>query len=399
MSEPPPLVELRVLDLSRSFAGAFCSRMFAGFGADVVTLEPPGGHPLRRQGPFKDNRPHAETGAPWLFLGAGKRSVTLDIETATGRRLFREMVEEAAVIIESFAPGHMEELGLGIEALKRIKRRIVLCSITPYGQNGPRADWHATNLTSFASGGQMSLTGEPDREPLVNAGEQAEVQAGFQAFAASALAAVNADVYEVPQHIDISAQECQASALELYLPYWSFLKSEPLTKRRGNILAATIGIYPAQEGHIGIHLMPRNFQWFANAIGKPELLEDERFKTQMARLANNDALEAIVYEWAMTKDAASLYREGGAARVPVASVHSVADLFVSEQLKSRDFFDTVDHPVAGEHALPGAPVRISGVDWTGVRAPLLGEHNDEFYRGEMGVPGESLVRLRAAGVV
>jgi crotonobetainyl-CoA:carnitine CoA-transferase CaiB-like acyl-CoA transferase len=399
MPGPTSLAELRVLDLSRSFGGAFCSRMFAGFGADVISIEPPGGHPLRRQGPFKDGRPHAETGAPWLYLGAGKRSVTLDVETATGCRLFREMVEEAAVIIESFSPGHMAELGLDIEALKRIKRRIVLCSITPYGQHGPRADWRATNLTSFASGGQMSLTGEPIREPLVNAGEQAEVQAGFQAFAASAVAAVNADVYEVPQHIDISAQECQASALELYLPYWSFLKFEPLTKRRGNILAATIGIFPAREGHIGIHLMPRNFQWFAKAAGKPELLEDERFKTQMARLANNDALEAIVYEWALSNDAASLYREAGAARVPVASVHSVQDLFDSEQLQTRDFFDFVDHPVAGEHAHPGAPVRMSGLDWTTSRAPLLGEHNEEFYRGEMGLSGESLARLSAAGAV
>lgn len=399
MPAPSSLAELRVLDLSRSHAGAFSTAMFAGFGADVIALEPPSGHPLRRQGPFVADRPHPETGAAWLYLGANKRSVTLDIETASGRRLFREMVEEAAVIVESFDPGHMAELGLDIESLKRIKRRVVLVSITPYGQSGPRAHWRATNVTSFASGGQMSLTGNPDREPLVNGGSQAEVQAGYQAFSAAAVAAFNADCYEVPQHIDISAQECQASALELYLPYWSYLKFEPLTRRRGNVLTAAIGIFPAKEGHIGLHLMPRNWPWFAKVIGRPELVDDPRFKTNMARLANNDALEAIVYEWAGSQDARALYQEAGAARTPVAFVHSLGDLLDSQQLKSRDFFQRVDHPIAGEQTHSGAPFRLANVDWQPGRAPLLGEHNHDFYCEEMGLSAPDLARLRAAGVI
>ena len=237
------LEDLRVLELSGGVAAGYCGKLFAEYGADVIKVEPPSGDRLRRQGPFAEERPQRETGAPWLYLGTRKRSVTLDLAQPSGQRLFRRMVEEANVIVESFPPGYLDSLGIGFEALRAIKRRIVVVSITPYGQSGPKADWRATNLTSFASGGQMSLTGEPDREPLVNGGSQAEYQAGLQAFAAAALAAHQADVTEVPQHVDISAQECMASALELYLPWWAYLKRD-ISKRRGNVMSGDGGRLP-----------------------------------------------------------------------------------------------------------------------------------------------------------
>jgi len=392
------LSDLRVLDLSNGVAGAFCTKLFAGYGADVIALEPPPGHALRRHGPFVDDHPHPETGALWLYLGTGKRSVTLDIASRTGRRLFERMVEQANVVVESFSPGRMAELGLGFEALRRIKRRIILVSISPFGQTGPRAHWKATNLTSFASGGQMSLTGDPDREPLVNGGSQAEYQTGFQAFAAGATAAHNADALEVPQHIDISAQECMASALELYLPWWQYLQRD-ISKRRGNVLSAIVGVFPAREGHIGLHCMPRNWPWFARAMGRPDLIEDERFKDNFARLKNNDELEAIVYEWASRQDAKEVYKTAGAARAPVAFAHRLQDVLESEQLRERAYFQQVDHPVAGELTYPGAPFRMSAVEWQAGRAPLLGEHNEEFYCDEMGITRSDLARLRAAGVI
>ncbi|MDO8616730.1 MAG: CoA transferase [Dehalococcoidia bacterium] len=392
------LANLRVLDLSDGIAGAYCTRLFAGYGADVLVLEPPGGHALRRHGPFAGGPPHRETGAAWLYLAANKRSVTLDIQTATARRLCRRMVEEATIIVESFPPGRLAALGLGLEELRAIKRRIVLLSITPFGQSGRHAQWKATNLTSFASGGQMSLTGEPDREPLVNGGYQAECQAGLQAFAAGATAAVNADALEVPQQVDISAQECMASALELYLSWWAYLKRD-ISQRKGNVLSAMVGIYPAADGYLGFHIMPRNWPWFARAIGRPDLIEDSRFKDNYSRLQNNDELEAIIYEWSGRQSAQEVYRQAGAARVPVAFVHTIGDLLASEQLQERGYFQAIAHPVAGQQTYAGAPFRLSAVDWQPGRAPLLGEHNEEFYCGEMGLSGADLSRLRAAGVV
>lgn len=392
------LADLRVLDLSDGVAGAFCTRLFAGYGADVIALEPPSGHSLRRHGPFSADRPHGETGALWLYLGAGKRSATLDVSTKTGQHLFRRMVEDANVIVESFPPGRMAELGLGYRALTGIKRRIVLVSITPFGQTGPRSGRKATNLTSFASGGQMSLTGDPDREPLVPAGHQAEYQAGFQAFAAAAVAAFNADALEVPEHIDISAQESMASALELYLPWWAYLQRD-ISKRRGNVLSAVVGLFPAKDRYIGIHTMPRNWPWLAKAMGRPDLLDDVRFKDAHSRLQNNDELEAIVYEWAGRQNAKEVYQTAGAARAPIAYAHTLADVLDSDQLRTRDFFQTVDHPLAGEHTQPGPPFRLSAVDWHGGRAPVLGEHNGDLYCDEIGLSAKDLSRLRAARVV
>ncbi len=394
-----PLAALRVLDLSDGVAGAFCSKLFADYGAGVIAVEPPGrGSPLRRRGPFPADRPHPETGALWLYLGMNKRGITLDIVSTTGRALFRRLVEEANVIVETYPPGRMDEMGLGFEALRAIKRRIVLVSITPFGQTGPRAAWRAANLTSFASGGQMSLTGEPHREPLVNAGYQAEYQAGLQAFAAAAVAAHHADTLEVPNHIDISAQECMASALELYLPWWAYLQRD-ISKRRGNVLSAMVGIFPAADGHIGLHIMPRNWPWFARAMGREDLIDDPRFKDNFSRLQHNDELEAIVYEWAGSQKEKEVYQTAGAARAPIAFVHTLADLFQSEQLRARDYLQEIDHPVAGRLTYPGPPFRPSETEWRAGRAPLLGEHNEEVFCGELGLTTQDLARLRAAGVV
>jgi len=400
------LVDLRVLDLSDGVAGAYCGKLFADYGADVIKVEPPSGDPTRRHGPFPaSGGPHREAGALWLYLSTNKRSVTLDIAQPTGQRLFRRLVEDANVVVETvpagrqgFPPGHLDSLGLGFEALRSIKRRIVLVSITPYGQRGPKAGWRATNLTSFASGGQMSLTGDPDREPLVNAGYQAEYQAGLQAFAAAAVAAHQADVSEVPQHVDISAQECMASALELYLPWWAYLKRD-ISKRGGNALSATLGVFPTADGHIGLHIMPRNWPWFARAMGREDLIDDPRFRDNHSRLKHNDELEAIVRAWAAGQKAKEIYRQAGAARAPIAFVHTLGDLLESEQLQARGYFQEVEHPVAGRRTYPGPPFRMSEVQWRAGRAPLLGEHNQEVYCGELALSAEELARLRAAGVV
>lgn len=280
---------LRVLDLSDGVAGAFCSKLFAGYGADVIAVESPAGSPLRRLGPYVDPTRPLETGAPWLCLAVGKRSVTLDITTRTGAAVFRKMTEEANVIIETYEPGRMAALGLGYAALQRIKNRIVLTSITPYGQTGSRAHWKATALTSLASGGRLYGDGD-----TLIATHEAEYRAGLEAFAATAVAAHNADSFEVPQHVDISVQECLLAAL---------------TPDRAPALAA-----------VAAHDLPeRNLE-------------------------------------------------------------------------------RIDHPIAGERAYPGAPFRMSAVDWQQARAPLLGEHSRGVLCDETGLAGAEFIRLRAAGV-
>src|SRR4030042_5879925 len=148
---------LRVLDLSEGVAGAYLTKILAGFGADVIKIERPGGgDPLRRHGPSPDDMPHPEKGALFLYLNTGKKSMTLDIAQRTGALLFRRLVEEAEVVVESFPPGHLAGLGLGYESLSRIKPRLVMTSVTPFGQDGPYAAYRATNLTALAASGRVA---------------------------------------------------------------------------------------------------------------------------------------------------------------------------------------------------------------------------------------------------
>lgn len=390
---------LRVLDLTHHIAGPYCTKLLADFGADVLKVErPPAGDPARLYGPFPNDEPHLETSALFLHLNTNKRGITLDIASATGRGLFLQLVERAEIVIEGFPPGYMESLGLGFSRLREVKRRIVLCSVTPFGQWGPYAARRATNLTAFAMGGQMSLTGEPDREPLKNAGYQAEYQAGLQAFAASAVAAFNADSFEVPQHIDIAAMECMASVLELYLPWWAYHKRD-ISQRRGNIMSGMVGVFPTADGYIGLQVMPRNWPWFARAMGREDLVDDPRFRDNYSRLQHSDELEAIVYAWAARQSAKALYQQAGAARAPIAFVHSLADLLESSQLQARQYFQEIDHPLAGRLTYPGPPFRLSALEWRPGRAPLLGEHNQEVFCQELGLSRRELSLLRAAGVV
>jgi len=271
---------LRVLDLSEGVAGAFCTKLLAGFGAEVIKIERPGaGDPLRRHGPFPDDLPHPEKSALFLYLNTGKKSITLDITQRSGALIFRRMVEEAEVVVENFAPGYLAGLGLDYDSLARIKPRLVMTSVTPFGQNGPY---------------------EPDREPLKAGGYQAEYQAGLHAFAATATVAFSADATEVGQHIDIAVVECLASMLE----------------PTGNIEV---------EG----------------ATGTPE----------------------------------------------------------APDLGARGFFQEIEHPAAGRLTYPGPPFRMEAMPWQAARAPLLGEHNEQVYCGELGLSREELADLRAGGVV
>src|SRR4030043_106435 len=212
----------RVLDLSEGVAGAYCTKLLAGFGADVIKIERPGGgDPVRRHGPFPDDLPHGEKGALFLYLNTGKKSITLDIAQRSGALILRRLVEGAEVVVESFPPGWLAELALGYESLARIKPRLVMTSVTPFGQEGPYAGYKATNLTAFAAGGQMALTGEPEREPLKTGGYGGEYQAGLHPFAATAVAAFSADATEVGQHIDIAVMECLATMLEPHVSSWA----------------------------------------------------------------------------------------------------------------------------------------------------------------------------------
>lgn len=391
---PLPLDGLRVLEIGTFVSAPYCGKLFAGYGADVIKIEPPGGDIARAHGPFRDNIPNRETSALFLYLNTGKKSVELDLRTPAGLDAFLRLVEKADVVVENYRPADLRALGITFEALRRVNPRVTLVSITAYGQRGPYADYRANNLTAFAMGGQMYITGTQDGGPLKNGGYQADYQGGLNGFSAAMLAVLAAERDGEGQHVDVSIQHCMAPLLEAGIPYYAYM-GRWAPGRRGNHMASFIGIYPCIDGHLGIHIMPRNWKPFCEAIGRTDLLEDPRFTTQADRSAHNDELMAEFYAWAATVTKKEIYEAAGRQRAPIAYIHNMDDIVHSPQLNARGFLQRIDHPVAGEATYPGPPWWIGPDGWLQGRAPLLGEHTTSVLREIAGLSQQAVERLRS----
>ncbi len=395
-----PLDGLRILDLTSGVAGPWCAKLLADYGADVIKIERPGvGDPSRGHGPFLGDVPHREKSALFLWLNTSKRSVTLDIETATGRSIVIELARECDAVVLDQRPSELRRLRLAPEVFLAAKPSLAITSVTAFGQSGPYADYVATNLTSYAAGGQHYLCGDPDREPLQSGGYQAEYQAGTWAFGATLCALHDARRTGIGQIAEVAGVEVMASILEIYLPDYAYRKSEALTTRRGNIASAAVGIYPAADGWIGIHAMPKNWPQLLDAMDAHWMSSDERFADNRARLKNDDALSAELYAWSTSVTRAEAYERAGNTRAPVSPVNTIGDLLESTHLRERAFFREVEHPAVGTMRYPGPPSSMPASAPELRRAPLLGEHTSDVLCGLLGVARLDLARLSAAGVI
>ncbi|MBI2723893.1 MAG: CoA transferase [Chloroflexi bacterium] len=395
-----PLAGLRILDLTSGVAGPWCTKLLADYGADVLKVERPGvGDCSRGHGRFPAGVPDREASALFLWLNTSKRSVTLDIETATGRELALRLARSCDAVVHDFRPGDIARLGLTRDAFAAMDPRIAVTSVTAFGQSGPYAEWLSANIVSYACGGQHYLTGDADREPLQNGGYQAEYQAGTWAFGATLCAIHDARTTGAGQQVEVAGMEVQAAILEIYLPDFAYRKSLALTVRRGNFASAAVGIYPAADGHIGIHTMPKNWPQLVRAMEAEWMAEDERFIDNRARLRNDDELSAQIYIWAAGLTKREAYERAGQHRAPVSPVNTVADLLASEHLRERGFFRTMEHPRVGAAAYAGPPARMPATPPEPARAPLLGEHTASVLTSLGGVARRDLPRLAAAGVI
>lgn len=392
------LSQFTILDLSDGAAGPFATKHFADFGARVIKVERPGfGDRSRRVAPFSEDS--RDLGALFRFLNTSKQSITLDYTTTTGRALLLRLVEHADAVIESAAPGSLEGLGLSHETLLERNPRLLITSVTPYGRSGPYARHLATELTAYAAGGQMSLCGDADREPIIPAGHQASYQAGMHAFGATLAGLFALGEGSGGRSVEIAAMECMCATLELYLPDYTYVGRELLTKRRGNIFSSTLGIFPCADGYIGVHVMARNFDSFTRVMGTEWMREDENFKTERSRLINFDAMIAQVYGWAAERTRAEIYERAGEERCTLAPILSIPEVLEQPHLLERGFF----RPLAGERggplSYPGAPFRPGRGDWQLQQVPDLGQHNSEVYGPLLGLTAPDLVQLRRAGVI
>jgi crotonobetainyl-CoA:carnitine CoA-transferase CaiB-like acyl-CoA transferase len=393
------LSDVRVLDLGTDIAGPYCAKLLADYGADVIKVEPPQGDPARRLGPFPDDLPHPEKSGLFLYLNTNKRGVTLDPSSPTGRMLLDRLVQWADVVIENNPPAEAERLGLSWERLSQVNPKLVLTSITPFGQTGPYRDYSSEEIALFAMSGRMYVHGQPDREPVRYAPDMAWFQIGGTAATATMGALFASRRFGIGQQVDISGLEALAGNVDTRTLFYTMSGNVPKPVQSG--ISPTAGVVPCSDGYmLMIAAGERFFRRMLRAMGMTHLLEDERFNSPMARLQHRDELDAVLLPWFMERTRRQAFTELQKFRVMCAPIYTTSEVFDDPQVRERGFFVDVDHPVAGTVTMPGAPFQMQETPWSVRRpAPLLGEHNEEVYCGLLGFERSDLPMLSGSGVV
>ena len=386
---------VRALDLTHYFAGPYCTRLLAGLGADVVKVErPASGDPLRRLGPFASRPAEAigaddesvEDGAWHLYLNAGKRSLVLDLKSEQGRETLLKLAARADLLVENFAPGTLDKLGIGYEQLSRVNPSLVFTSISNFGQTGPYRDWKAAEVNLYAMGGLMNITGEPDQEPLKEGVPIAQLGAGQNAFVATMAALMYAEETGDGQHIDISIAEYATNILENALMQFSYSGQEYTRVGNRGYGRAAWGIYPCRDGFVGIIAGP-DHRWPEVArIMEREELADPRFASRRGRQDNADEVDALMLPWLIDHDKVDIFKAGQESGLGFSFVATMQDINEMEQLLARNYFVELDHPRTGALRYPGAPIACEPESdaWVFRRAPMLGEHNTPVLRDWLG---------------
>ena len=365
------LADLRVIELSRSAAAAFAGRLCADAGAEVVLIEPPEGHPLRHEGPFRGDSKDRETSAVHLHVNAGKRSVV--VELAGEADVLRKLMLSADVFITDLPADHLDPLGLSWRELHDERPSLVMTRVTPFGDTGPYRRYAATNLVCLALGGQLKITGSPDRPPLSNFGCQAEYQAGLSAFAGTVANVLLRDSSGEGEYLDLSIQDVVATNLEHRSPA---LNLGLTANRAGLSVSATYGVYPCADGWVYVTAFAPPLWERLKAMAQLDALNDERFASQEGRLAHNDELQAILTAWTLSKTSDEL-RRFALRGDPVTVAETPDRLLRSEQWRGRRFAHVVDHPGAGQVSVLGPPW-LEEEPEAPMPAPLLGEGNAQF---------------------
>lgn len=409
LASPGPLDGIRVLDASDE-SGALAGKILGDLGADVVHVEPPGGDGKARRGPYLGDVPDPERSLAWLALHTSQRGITLDPHGAEGRALWARLVARSDVVLETARPGALDEAGLGWERARRENPRLVWCSITPFGSNGPRAAWLATDLVVVAMGGNAGVTGDPDRPPVRCTMPTAYYHAGPEAVLGILMALYAREDSGQGRHVDVSLQECQLQSL--LSGVGQYARHHRLPQRSGGKMGRTREIWPARDGWVTFGLrggrarianLEATVQYMDECGMAPDWLKAYDWKAYN----HNEIDDAEIARFEETfgaffasRSMRELYREALARRILLAPCNDAREILEHEQLRDRKFFVTLDYPALGtsiEHPAFFARMAPHGV---GVRrrAPRIGEHNAEVY-GELGLDEVERKRLTEAGVL
>ncbi|MCI0855167.1 MAG: CoA transferase [Chloroflexi bacterium] len=383
------LSDVRIVDLTQGIAGPYCTKLFASLGAEVIKVEPPAGDVSRTFGPFPGNEPHPEKSGLYLHLNTGKKSVTLDLEADAGRSLLKKLLAEADVLIEGDGQTRMAELGLAHDDLKGGLPNLVYVSVTPFGCTGPYKDYRGNSITAMAMSTIMYNTGDPDREPLTTGGTPAEYIAGIHAWIGALAALAYRAEHGKGQHVDVSLAEAATCADEYNAGMYAFQGAIRRRFYSRHVFGYPMDIMSCKDGHVVVIPGASGFSQpgltpegtvssMALLMEDPDLDQNPLFQSGQQRMIQWKEVDKLIQPFLDTKEVKEIVEFAQALRMPFAPVPTVKDLVEDEHLQSRDFFQQVDHPEAGELTYAGPPFRMTETPPTISRAPTLGEHNGEF---------------------
>ena len=389
---------VRVLDLSRMLAGPYGSMLLADMGADVVKVEEPGaGDPMRAMGP--PFLPGGES-AYFLAINRNKKSLALDLATPAGRGVFLELAAQADVVWENFRPDVMSRLGLGYDVLSALNPRLVMCSLSAYGQDGPYRDWPAFDLALQAMGGAMSITGAAGGGPVRMGLPMGDLAGGLFGALSVAGALLRRTRTERGAHVDLSLLDCQVSLLSYLAQYfWTDgLVPGPMGSAHASVVP--YGALATRDGHLIVAVFERFWPAFCRAAGHPEWTADPRFAANGDRVANRAALVPLIERAFAERTTDDWLERLHTAGVPVAPIQTVERVLSDPQVRHRGMVVEMEHERLGRLPTLGTPIKVDGAaGFSPAPPPRLGQHTDEVLATLLKYPAERIDALRREGVI
>ena len=411
-----PLTGLRVLELTGEHA-QFCGKLMADLGADVIKVEPPGGQETRNVGPFLEDEAHPERSLYFWHYNTSKRGVTLDLNSPNGQDIFRKLSATAGLVLESFPAGYLSDLGLGYETLAKDNPGLIMCSVTPFGQDGPWRDYQTSDLLHLAAGGQMASSGYdvediPDAPPIAPGGGNAWHIVSHYSYIAIMGALYHRDFTGEGQYIDVSVHEaCSLTtegAIAIYLS-----TGEVVRRHTGRHASADMspGIQHATNdgGYInttrsGSNLTPARIkvlgEWM-DGYGLAQDLLDDKYQDPAVVEVSGQHFADVLKNFFANMPLVEAYEGGQELNFPWGAIRTMEEIMGDPHLQDRDFFVPVEHPELGrEFIYPGPAAIYNASPWSiSRRAPLIGEHNQEIFGGELGLPQADLEELKSSRVI
>jgi len=391
-----PLAGIRVLDLGRIYQGPWAGLLMAMAGAEVVKVEPPHGDPAR-------GRLGTEATVPFAMLNSNKASITLNLKHDRGRQLMVALASAADVLLENFAPGVMDGLGVGPDVLMAANPRLVYASATGYGIDGPDRDRLAMDITVQAHTGVMSVTGFPDQPPVKAGVAFADFLGGTHLYAGVVTALFERERTGRGRVVDVAMVDAVYPTLASNLSSFYQFGSTPRTgNRHGGQSLAPYNAYPTADGGWVAIIIITEDQWrrLTVAMGQPELGEDERYRSNGRRVHRIEEVDGLVAEWTTSLPRHELLDRCRQNRVPASPVREVSEVLEDEHLHQRGAIAHVEHPALGDVVLPRSPIRFRGDPLPAIRPSVaLGSDNDTVYRRWIGLGDDELAELRQAGVI